>query len=493
MKIAIKSAASIVVLMASMALAVADGVYRESHDLGFGVHSSLDPSSQGRVFSITEKIMNRLVRPGLDGRPVPDLAESWSANADASVWTFNLRPGIKFHDGSAFDAEDAKFSLDRILDPESGSPARSAIKMITSIDIVDDITLRFSLNTSFADMPLQLMDYRLRMIPAESGDTIATSGVGTGPFIVEKFDPQGTTILVANPDYWEGAPKISKMELIGVPDAQARFQALMGGQIDYLWGIPNQQKRVIESNDGFYVQTVPTGNWRGLVFRTDVEPFSDVRVRQAIRHTVDREALVQIVLGGGGVISCDLPIAPTDQYIANIECPQNIEKAKSLLTEAGYQDGIDIELYIATLEPTWPTLAQAFQQMAAAANIRVKIEQVPTNGYWNTAWMQKDAYATRWGERPTDQALHEIYLSGAKWNESYFNDPVFDQLLADARRELDFNKRKDLYVSAQQYLYENTGTLIPYTVTVLIAVSNSIQNLDAVISDSVRWHLVTKN
>ena len=489
----IKTLAAVAVLLALGATtAMADGIYRESHDLGFGDNSSLDPSSQGRVFSMTEKIMNRLVRPGLDGRPEADLAVSWSANEDASVWTFNLRSGVKFHDGSDFDANDAKYSLDRILHPDSESPAKSAIKMISGVTVVDDMTLEIALNTSFADMPLQLMDYRLRMIPDGSGDTIALSGIGTGPFKVEVFDPQGTTILVANEDYWEGAPQLAGMELIGIPDAQARFQALQGGQIDTLRGIPNQQRRILESAGNFYVQEVPTGNWRGLVFRTDVEPFSDVRVRQALRHLADREALVQLVLGGGGIVSCDVPVAPTDQYFAGLECPYDLETAKQLLADAGYADGLNVELYIANLEPTWPTLAQAYQQMAAAANVNVEIVTVPSKGFWSTAWMQKDAYATRWLERPTDQAMHEIYLCEAKWNESYFCDEHFNDLLSMARRELDFEKRKQIYIDAQSFLYENTGTLIPYTVTRLIAASDKVQNMDAAKSDAVRWHLVTK-
>ena len=105
--------------------------------------------------------------------------------------------------------------------------------------------------------------------------------------------------------------------------------------------------------------------------------------------------------------------------------------------------------------------------------------------------MKKDIAATRWNERPADQVLHEVYLSTAKWNESYFKDTDFDRLLADARRELDFDKRRALYVEAQQYLAENSGTLIPYHVTRLVGVSSRVSNLDAVNNDAVRWHLIT--
>lgn len=224
-------------LITPVAWAEPEGTFRQAHEFGFGAQSSLDPISKGRVFQITEKIMNRLVRPALDGKPSPDLAVSWESNEDATVWTFNLREGVTFHDGSAFDAADVVYSLERVLDPEMDSPARSAIQMITSVEAADDKTVRITLDTPFADMPLQLLDYRLRIIPEGSGDTIATTGIGTGPFKVESFDAEGTTVLVANLDYWEGAPGVAGMEVISIPDGQARLQALLGGQLDMERGI----------------------------------------------------------------------------------------------------------------------------------------------------------------------------------------------------------------------------------------------------------------
>ena len=478
-------------LTASVASAEPSGTFRQAHEYGFGAQSSLDPISKGRVFQITEKIMNRLVRPGLDGKPSPDLAVSWSSNDDATEWTFKLREGVSFHDGSAFDAADVLYSLNRVLDPEIESPARSAVKMIQAVEMVDDMTVKLTLDTPFADMPLQLMDYRLRMIPEGAGDDIATTGIGTGPFKVETFDAEGTTVLVANTDYWEGKPGVARMEVIGIPDGQARLQALLGGQIDMERGITAQQKVMLSGSDKFTVQEIPTGNWRGLVFRTDVEPYSDPRVRKALRMVADRQALVDLVLGGGGVIACDAPVEPNDQYRAELTCEQDIEGAKALLAEAGYPDGLEIDVHVATLEPTWPTLAVAYQAQAAEAGIRVNVVQTPTDGYWSQVWMQKDVYATRWNERPADQVLHEVYLSTAKWNESYFKDADFDQMLADARRELDFEKRRALYVVAQEYLQENSGTLIPYHVTRTVGVNSRVENLDNVKNDAVQWHLIT--
>ncbi|NBT31952.1 MAG: hypothetical protein EBT13_08660, partial [Rhodobacteraceae bacterium] len=172
-------------------------------------------------------------------------------------------------------------------------------------------------------------------------------------------------------------------------DGQARLQALLGGQIDMERGITAQQQVMLTGSDKFDVQVIPTGNWRGLVFRTDVEPFNDVRVRKAVRLAADRDELVKLVLGGQGVVACDAPVEPNDQYRADLSCPQDIEGAKALLAEAGYPDGIDIDVHVATLEPTWPTLAVAYQEQAAAAGIRVNVVQTPTDGYWSEVWMKR--------------------------------------------------------------------------------------------------------
>ncbi len=475
----------------SIGLAEPSGTFRQAHELGFGSASSLDPISKGRVFQITEKIMNRLVRPGLDGKPTPDLAVSWSSNDDATEWTFELREGVSFHDGSAFDAEDVIYSLERVKDPELDSPAASAIEMVDRIEAVDAKTIKMSLSAPYADLPLQLMDYRLRMIPTGSGDTIAQTGIGTGPFKVETFDAEGTTVLAANRDYWEGAPGVASMELIGIADGQARLQALLGGQIDMLRGVTEQQRVLFESSDKFSLQDIPTGNWRGIVFRTDVEPFDDARVRKAVRIAADRQGLIDLVLGGGGVASCDTPAGPTDQYRADMDCPQDIDGAKALLAEAGFADGISFDLHVSSLEPSWVTLAEAYQQQVAPAGIEVNIVLVPTDGYWSDVWRKKEVVMTRWNQRPADQILHEAYLGGAPWNESYWNNADFDGTLAAARRELDFEKRKGLYHDVQAQLFEEGGTLVPYHVNKLVGTTTRVENLDAVVNDAVRWHLIT--
>jgi peptide/nickel transport system substrate-binding protein len=166
--------------------------------------------------------------------------------------------------------------------------------------------------------------------------------------MVDKFDPDGITRLVANPNYWEGTPYIEHMEIIGVPDSQARLQAFLAGQLDMERGILPLLRRALSQSDRYVIQDIPTGNWSGFVFRTDTAPFTDPRVRKAIRLAVDREELLKLALDGGGTVSCDTPVAPDDQYRADMDCPQDTEAARALLIEAGYPNGIGIDLHMAT-------------------------------------------------------------------------------------------------------------------------------------------------
>jgi peptide/nickel transport system substrate-binding protein len=477
---------------ATTAMAQPKGTFRQADDIGFGDASSLDPASRGRVFQVTEKIMSRLVRPGVDGKPGPDLAASWSANAGATEWTFKLRPNVKFHNGQPLTAADVVYTLARIQDPKTDSPVRPTIAMISSMEAVDPLTVKMTLSQPFADLPLQLTDYRLMIIPKDSGDTIARTGIGTGPFKVQSFEPRGTTVLVANPDYFLGAPGVERVEIIGISDANARLQALLGGQVDYLPGLTRQQRQLVERSNRHKVHRVETGNWRGIVFKADAKPFDDARVRKAMRMAVDRKAMLEIVAGAdGGSIACDTPVGPKDQYRAtDMSCPQDIAGAKALLAQAGFPNGIDIELFTSTVESVWPTIAETFQQQVAPAGIRVKITAVPTDGYWNQVWRKREVVMTRWNERPADSALNEIYRSGATWNESFISDPQLDAMLDAARRELDFEKRRAIYIAAQNRLNENGATLVAYHVTENIGMTSRVRDVDAVENFSIRWHLV---
>lgn len=462
------------------------GSLRIAHFLGFGGAESIDPYAGPRFLEVITAVYSRLIRPDEHGFASPELATSWLASEDATVWTIKLQAGVTFHDGSTFDAADVVYSFNRILDPENRFPVASTLAVIESIEANDELTVLFNLNTSYADFPLLLMDYRARIIPEDSGDTIAETGIGTGPFMLEELDVEGITTLLANDAYWEGMPGVARIEISAIADADARVQAMLGGQIDLL-GVGSAQRALFEGNAQFAIQEIPVvTEWAGFTMRTDTAPFDDVRVRKALRMAVDREAMATLVLGNGmGTITCDNPVLPTDPYRANLECPQDIEGAKALLTEAGYPDGIDVDLHVV---PFYSTMAEAYQQQVADAGITVNLVMEAADGYWNDVWMVEPFFATSWGTRITDQYLNELYRSDSPWNESYWQNPAFDALLDDARAELDFEARKALYAQAQEQLWEETGTFIPFhqDVTIRVTAAN-VQGLAPVDAFNIRW------
>ncbi len=473
--------------------AAAESVFRFAHTIGQGGKETLDPIHTNRFYYAIQPIYNRLVRIDAQGRPEPSLAERWEPSEDVTKWTFHLRQGVQFHDGSDFDAADVVDLFARIKDPKLESPLASALAIVDSVEAADAHTVIFHLASAHADFPLLLVDYRVRMIPSGSGDHIGATGIGTGPFKLETLDAVGTTVLVRNDAYWEGAPKVDRIEIIGIPDTQARVQAMQAGQIDWLLSVSAQQAPLFAGNPAFITQTFPSGDWKGIAFHTEEEPYRDPRVRKALRMVVDREAMAALVVGqGGGTVSCDTPVAPADQYRADFSCPPDVEGAKALLAEAGFPDGIEIEVSTSALDPHWVNIAEVYQQQAAAAGIRVKVNMEPADGYWSDVWMQHPAFLSWWSTRIADQILNEAFRGGASWNESRYNSEAFNENLDQARQARDFAERARLYGEAQRLLFEEGGTLIPYHLNVTRVLAKNIGGFGEVDDLHLKWHLISK-
>jgi len=473
-------------------LALAEKVLMRANDLSYGGKESIDPISPNRFYEVNDMIYSRLVRQDDNGEPVPELAVSWTPNATATEWTLKLQPGVKFHDGSDFDAADVKFTLERIKDPALESPVASVLGMIDHVEVVDPLTAKIVLSSPHAGLPILLLDYRVRMLPEGAGPTNDKLGIGTGPFKLESYDPEGVTVLVANKDYWEGAPKLDRVQFSAIPDSEARNQAMLAGQLDFST-VTRDQEPAYKTNPNFVVQSFPAGDWYGIAFRTDTAPFTDPKVRKAIRVAVNRDEIIKLMVGeGNAAVTCDVPVKANDPYHADIKCPQDIELAKKLLTEAGFPNGIDIEVNTADLEPGMAQFAEVYQQQVAKAGIRANVVLAPSDGYWDDVWMKKPASVTSWSERPADQILNEAYRTGSSWNESYFSNKDFDLALDKARSSLDFNEAKKAYADAQVLLFEEGGTFIPYLQNNGRVLTSKVSGIKPLAEDYIRWHLVDK-
>lgn len=469
------------------------GTLRIPHYFFWSGKESLDPASP-TAFDVAITILyDRLVRLDKNGQVVPDLAISWAPNENATEWTFTLRDDVTFHNGKALNSADVAYTFKRILDPNTGAPLAATLALIKGIETPDSATVVFQLDQSHADFPVLLVDYSARIIPENSGDSIATTGIGTGPFKLETFNPEGTTVLLANDAYWRGAPGLAAIELIAIADAEARSAAAQAGQVDMLLGTTATQASLFVDNPEFVIQSFPTGEWYTLVMRTDTAPFDDVRVRKAIRLVADRQAIIDLVLDGQGTVACDTPVAPIDAYYLATTCPQDIEQAKSLLAEAGYSEGLDVTLFTSDLESWMIPLAEVYQQQAAAAKINVTLEVIPADSYFSELWLKAPFYPSFWRERPADLILNLLWRSTAEWNESYFQNPAFDQLLDKARQALDFEERRQLYHQAQQILFEESGNLIPFYVNLAHVHRADVTGIEAVSYREFHWETIAKS
>jgi len=201
-------------------------------------------------------------------------------------------------------------------------------------------------------------------------------------------------------------------------------------------------------------------------------------VRMAMKVVIDREAMVKSVLNGYGTVAGDHPVWPGDQYYKEVPRPRDIEKAKALLAEAGFANGLEVTLYTSDTDVNMIPMSVLYKEMAAEAGITVNIQQVAGDGYWNDIWMVKPFCCSSWGERTADQVLNEVYRSGVTWNETFWSNETFDGLLDQARQQLDFTERKALYQQAQQLLSDEGGAIIPFFTNTLAAANKRVKNVN---------------
>jgi len=476
----------------SVGVAKAESVFRTSHSFQHGGSENLDPHGINTFGAMTLAMYDRLTRTDESGAPAPYLATSWSVADDGLALTMELRKGVKFHDGSDFDSADVVYTINRVLDPDFDSPNRATIKAVESIEALGSHTVRFILNSPDADLPIALTEWKMVMIPEDSGDTIAETGIGTGPFRLGILEEEGTSELIAFEDYWDGRAGVDRIEIIAIPDSEARFQAFLAGQIDIISPLTPQQKPLVDNNPKFTVQTFPTGEWKAIVFDVNKPPFDDSRVRKAVRIAVDRQLMVDLVSGpGGGTIACDHPVWPGDPYQAEIDCSRDVAEAKRLLAEAGYPDGIEFDLHTSDKDPHWVSMSEVYQKHVADAGIKVNIVMAPAEGYWSEVYKVQPVFQTWWWQRSAGTILNLGWRGDAAWNENGWNRPEFDAKLDAASMESDFNKRKAIYGELQRELYEEGGHLIPFFFNLTRAYSKDFTGFEPIEDASMRWNLIT--
>ncbi|PZQ96211.1 MAG: peptide ABC transporter substrate-binding protein [Cereibacter sphaeroides] len=442
---------------------------------------TLEPGSWSTVMSgaaFNGALCNNLVELLPDGSLAGDLAESWNGNAEATVWTFALRKGVKFHDGRPFTAEDARQSLLHHTGAESTSGALAIVSQIIGIETVDD-SLIITLVEGNADFPYLLSDYHLSIFPAREGGGIDwESGIGTGAFRLESFEPGIAVALVRNPDYHKpGLPHFDAVEFINIPDSTARLNALLTGEVDVIEDVDIRNVSLVEQNEGLTVLRTPSLRHLTFDMNCSVAPFDNPAVRKALKLAIDRDDIIAKVFLDEGEIGNDNPVARIMPLW--VETPPQYaydpDAARALLAEAGVE-GLTVDL--STAESAFPGAIEAatlFQQHAAKAGIAINVVQEADDGYWDNVWLKKPFNASDWYGRVTlDWLFATSYTSDSPWNNTGFSNPRFDELHAAARAEGDAALRLSQYAEMQQILHDDGGVIIVAFVSWRLAATRNI-------------------
>ncbi|MGH2875803.1 MAG: ABC transporter substrate-binding protein, partial [Solirubrobacteraceae bacterium] len=322
----------------------------------------------------------------------PMLATSWMHNDDGSVWTFKLRQGVKFHDGRPMSADDVVYTFRQQADAKNGSNALSTFEGILKpegVVKVDPQTVAFHLEGPNGNFPYTVSsdNYNLIIVPAgtDFGKWQRTF-IGTGPFKLASYTQNVGAHFVANPDYWGGAPYLSATAFQFYASQQPEILALEGGQVDVITQFSAQGAQALLSNSAYRIIKVPSATHSEISMRSDMPPFTDPRVRQAIALCLDRPGMVQALIAGNGHVGNDNPFAPkfasTDTSVP--QRAQNIAKAKALLAAAGHSGGFTTTLTTGQQQET-PQLAQVIAQSAAKIGVKMNLKVETLSAYYGKA------------------------------------------------------------------------------------------------------------
>ena len=426
-------------------------------------------------------VFDCLTEVGADGQLKGELAESWEASADAKTWTFKLRKGVTFHNGKAFGADDVIESLNMHVAEGAKSAAQPIVSAIEEMTKVNDHEITMTLKAGNADFPFLLSDYHILMFPAGQVDEAISKGIGTGLYTVESFDPGVRFVGKRYADHYKGdsAGHFDEVEVIAINDASARMNALMTGQVDAVNRVDFKTEALLKANPNVEIMEVTGNQHYTFPMQTGLDPFSDLKVRQALKHGINRQEMVDKILLGHGKVANDHPIGPANQYFA-ADLPQNEydpDKSKALLKEAGL-DSINVDLSAANAAFAGAVdAAQLYQASAKAGGININVVQEPDDGYWSNVWLKKPWCACYWSGRATeDWMFSTAYETGVPWNDTGWENARFQELLLTARAELDSAKRKEMYTEMQMLMSVDGGTVVPMYANYVDAHSTKLAN-----------------
>jgi len=446
-----------------------------------GSAASFDPTVE-TIFEalwVMEHVYSNLIRVTPQMALEPELALAWESNETGDQWTVTLRDGVKFHDGSYFTSEDVVATFEHFLNPESSSQYRSNITMVERVEATSPTEVVFHLSSPFGEFPETLSHYQAKMLPAGKMNELATNPIGTGPYRLDSHVPGERTVLKRFDDFYdlEGQAFIDEIQYLAIPEEATKMAALTSGSVELVNEVQPTSLPIVQNAPGVVTTEIITGSHQPIAMDVTQSPFDDPRVREALKLVIDREGLVAVVLQGHGEPAADQVVPPSDPMYGEIAIPgQNLDRARELLAEAGYADGLDLVLHTTPGRPGMLETALTFKDMAAGAGVNVEVVSHPVDAFWADFWKKTPFFVSNWIGRPTaEMLLSQLYMCDSSGAEGKWCNPAFDALIMEARATLDPDARRKILTEAQQILSDEGPVIVPYFRSYIAGASSRLQ------------------
>ena len=417
---------------------------------------------------------------------VPRLARSWDVDATGTRWRIRLRP-TRWHDGRPFTAADVLYSFRRIADPATTA---TAAQLYADVDFaasraVSDTEVEIRLGAPNFLFPLSWGATGTEIVP--QGTTSFTAPVGTGPFRFVSFTPGGPARYRSYDGYWDGAPPTPELEIVPIADESARLGALLSGQVGCVYALEPASARRISDDGRVRLLAAPDSNHQYLCLKVDRPPFSDPRLRDAVRYGIDRDALVRVVLLGRGRVGNDLRGRGARYYDTSIpQVVRDVGRARALVDAAGAR-GREVELLVSSLEPTFVPAAKLITEQLAEIGLRAATRTVPPSDYYGEVRRTGAAAATSGGRLPIPDYVGRKLVTSGTGNFTGWKDPEVDRLYARAVATTDDAVRTQAFAEVQQRFHETSGNIIWGVGDSLAGVSADLTGVPDAVPNTAGW------
>ena len=422
----------------------------------------LDPhrAAASGTYEMMFNVFEGLLKPDPDGTVIPAVAESYSISEDGMIYTFALRSGVKFHDGSMVTVDDVLYSLNRLkgTDGERGLSSDFE-KFVSKIEAVDDKTVRVELSTLNTDF---LEKFIVAIIP-ENNENHEKNPVGTGPFKFVEYRPGQRLVIEKFEEYWNPElPKVEEVEFRIIPDNQAAIMSFLAGEVQILPRLDAIQAMLL--GDRYNLITAEQNMVQLMAMNHAVSPFDDIRIRRAINHAVDKEEVIEIVADGYGTeLGSNMSPIMSKYYREGLEdyYEPSVEKAKALLSEAGYPDGFDTKITVPSNYQFHIDTAQVIVEQLKRVGIRAEIELVEWSVWLDRVYTARDYEMTIIGLTGKLSAYEILrrYVSDYPRNFYNYSSSEYDRIISLAIEKTAVEEKASLFRRAQEILTEDAAAV----------------------------------